>query len=244
MFKTITKYILQKALGFDNYLYVFAIFTYRRLRSNKDEKEFIYFLSTIPENATVLDIGANIGVMTTALAKRATKGNVISFEPMPENINVLKKIIRHFKLSNVTLLETALGDKPGILTMVMPVMNKLKMQGLSHVKEEGSTDEWNSGDEFTVPVQKLDDIDLLKQQSKIDAIKIDVENYEYFVLKGGEQLLRKHMPVIYCELWDNDKRGVCMNYLKGLGYKAKIYSDGKLIDFTDQHNELNFFFVG
>jgi len=243
MLKTVTKYILQKALGFDNYLYVFALFTYGRLRSNRDEKEFIYFLSTIPEDAVILDIGANIGVMTTALAKKAIKGKVISFEPMPENIRVVKKMINRFKLGNVTLLETALGDKPGNLTMVMPVMNKLKMQGLSHVKEEGATDEWNTGEEFTVPVQMLDDIDLLKQQPKVDAIKIDVENYEYFVLKGGEQLLRQHMPVIYCELWNNDKRILCMDYLKGLGYKAKIFADGKLVDFTNQHDELNFFFV-
>lgn len=243
MFKTITKYILQKTLGFDNYLYVFALFTYRRLRSNKDEKEFVFFLSMIPENAVILDIGANIGVMTTALAKKATRGKIISFEPMPENIRVVKKMINRFQLGNVTLLETALGDKPGSLTMVMPVMNKLKMQGLSHVKEEGATDEWNTGEEFTVPVQMLDDIDLLKQQSKIDAIKIDVENYEYFVLKGGEQLLRKHMPVVYCELWNNDKRKLCMDYLKGLGYKAKIFENGKLVDFTNQHDELNFFFT-
>jgi len=34
-----------------------------------------------------------------------------------------------------------------------------------------------------------------------------------------------------------------MDYLKGLGYKAKIFAGGKLVDFTNQHDELNFFFV-
>jgi FkbM family methyltransferase len=241
--KTIVKYLLQKLLGYDNYLFVFGIFTLRRLHNNHHEKEFLYFLNMIPAEGKVLDIGANIGVMTTAIAQKAQKGMVISFEPMPDNIRVLKKIVNHYKLKNVQVIETALGEQKGELTMVLPVMNKLKMQGLSHVKEEGNTDAWNKGVEFTVPVQKLDDIVTLTQLDRLDAIKIDVENYEYYVLKGGEQLLRRHMPFIYCELWKNEKRELCMNYLKGLGYEVKVMVNNQLTDFTTQEDETNFFFI-
>lgn len=241
--KTIVKYVLQKLLGFDNYLLLFAQFTLRRLYSNKHEEEFIYFLNMIPEDGTALDIGANIGVMTTAIARKVKHGKVISFEPMPDNIRVLKKMIQRYKLSNVSIQETALGDQPGSLTMVLPVMNNLKMQGLSHVKEEGNTDAWNQGREYTVPVQMLDNMQELTALNRLDAIKIDVENYEYYVLKGGEKLLSKHMPFIYCELWNNDKRRMVMDLLKGLGYEVKVYKDQQLIDFKDQVNETNFFFV-
>lgn len=241
--KNVIKYILQKLLGFDNYLFLFGIFTLRRLHNNHHEKEFLYFLDQIPVDGVALDIGANIGVMTTAIAQKASKGRVISFEPMPDNIKVLKKMVQYFKVKNVQLVETALGETPGKLTMVLPIMNKLKMQGLSHVKEEGNTDEWNTGQEFTVPVQKLDDIEVLQRLPKLDAIKIDVENYEYYVLKGGEQLLKRHMPIIYCELWKNEKRELCMNFLKGLGYSVRVMTDNGLVDFTTQVDETNFFFV-
>lgn len=241
--KNIIKYILQKVLGFHGYLFLFAKFTVKRLHNNKHEKEFIHFLDMVPANGTVLDIGANIGVMTTVIAQKAHAGKVISFEPMPDNIKILKKMVDHFKLKNVQVIETALGDTPGKLTMVLPVMNSLKMQGLSHVKEENNTDDWNKGVEFTVPVQRLDDIDVLNRLEKIDAIKIDVENYEYFVFKGGEQLLKRHMPFIYCELWANEKRDMCINFLKSIGYSVKVLIDKQLVDFTNQVDETNFYFI-
>lgn len=241
--KNLIKYLLQKVLGFENYLFIFARYTVRRLHNSQHEKEFLYFLNMVPENGCVLDIGANIGVMTTAIAQKASKGQVISFEPMPDNVKILRKMVGHYKLGNVRVVETALGDEPGQLTMVLPIMNNLKMQGLSHVKEEGNTDEWNTGKEFTVPVQKLDDLKVLNDLERLDAIKIDVENYEYYVLKGGQRLLTRHMPFIYCELWKNEKRELCMSYLKSLGYEVKVMEDGRLVDFTTQDDETNFFFM-
>ncbi|MBA3828339.1 MAG: FkbM family methyltransferase [Taibaiella sp.] len=242
MLKTVFKLLLQNVLGFSNYLFLFAIYTVRRLANNQHEKEFNYFLNNIPENGTVLDIGANIGIMTTALARKVKTGQVFSFEPMPDNIKALKRIVGYFKVKNVKLFTNALGDKMGELTMVLPIMNKMKMQGLSHVKEEGDTSEWNNGREVTVPVKTLDSIPELIALKKIDAIKIDVENYEYYVLKGGEQLLRKHMPIIYCELWKNEKRQMCFEYLESLGYTTNVLIDDKLVPYKDQEDETNFFF--
>jgi hypothetical protein len=61
-------------------------------------------------------------------------------------------------------------------------------------------------------------------------------------LKGGEALLRKHKPVIYCELWDNDRRRLCFEYLQGLGYQVKVYENNSLVDFKEQAS-INFFFM-
>jgi hypothetical protein len=123
--------------------------------------------------------------------------------------------------------------------MILPVVNNAKMQGLSHVVENGSTEK---GIQYTVPVLKLDNIPELQMADRINGIKIDVENFEYYVLKGGESLLRKHMPIIYCELWDNDRRKRCMDYLTGLGYLVHIFDGKTLIPFTGQP-VINFFFV-
>ena len=60
--------------------------------------------------------------------------------------------------------------------MVLPVNGQTVMQGLSHIKHETIT-EWNEGQEVDVKLDKLDNI--LNGQP-VQAIKIDIENFEYF----------------------------------------------------------------
>jgi FkbM family methyltransferase len=118
----------------------------------------------------------------------------------------------------VQLHETALGRETGRLKMVMPVVNNVRMQGLSHAYEEGNNDQWNNGDIYYMEMMKLDDATALKGEKKIVAIKIDVENFEYNVLKGSKELLKQHKPVIYCELWNNEMRQLAILFLKEIGY--------------------------
>jgi hypothetical protein len=74
-------------------------------------------------------------------------------------------------------------------------------------------------------------------------MKIDVENYEYYVLKGAEMLVEKNKPVIYCELWENENRKKCFSFLNNLGYSAFILHKKELVPFNDQkHHKHNFFF--
>ena len=237
--KSSVKLFLQKTLGFKTYLYMFSLITINRL---KYEDEFHFFKEMIEDGGIVLDIGANIGTMTTLMAKKLSNSKIYAFEPMPDNIKTLKRVISHYKLDNVIVYEAALGEQNGELKMVMPVIDNVKMQGLSHVLDDNSSEDINSGNVFSVPVYKLDDLEELKSDKKITAIKIDVENFEYEVLKGSEQVLRKHRPIIYCELWDNEKKYNTIRFLTDLGYKAKIYENKKLIDFKDQ-TAVNFFFV-
>src|SRR6476661_6930465 len=131
MIKNYIKLFLQKILGFNNYLFFFSILTIQRLK--KHEAEFLFFNRMIPDNGIVLDIGANIGIMTATIAKRKKNAKVYAFEPIPENIKALKRIVNYYKLNNVKIFEVALGEEPGELKMVMPVINNVKMQGLSHV---------------------------------------------------------------------------------------------------------------
>src|SRR4051812_11915046 len=108
--KSSVKYILHKLLGFKNYLFVFSLFKIYTLKRDKNEKDFFTFLSLVPPDTAVLDIGANIGIMTVHLARSIKNVTVYSFEPMPNNISAFKRVVRFFKLNNVTLFEIALGN--------------------------------------------------------------------------------------------------------------------------------------
>jgi FkbM family methyltransferase len=240
MLKNTLKRLFQKILGFDNFLFLFSIITIKRLYMNKHEKEFVYFLSLLPPDGLVLDIGANIGIMTVPLAKKADRGLVYAFEPMPGNLTALKRVIKHYHLTNVTLFEHALGNQTAELKMLMPVVGNVKMQGLCRIIDDDNTE---PGERFTVPVIRLDDIAQLQNAKNIAGIKIDVENFEFEALSGAKNLLLKHKPIIYCEIWDTEKRALTLNFLQNeIGYAVKVYDGEKLVPYMNQ-DVINFFMM-
>jgi FkbM family methyltransferase len=189
---------------------------------------------------SVLDVGANIGIMTAHLGQYLPNTTIHAFEPMPTNISVLRKIIAKFNLKLVKLHEIAVGDTSGSVKMILPQNGKTKMQGLSHVKHESIT-EWNEGEEFEV---ELDTLDNQLKTEKIQGIKIDVENFEYFALKGAKELLERDHPIIYAELWENQNRTNCFDLLTSLSYQAFIVKNNQLISFdSNQHISQNFIFI-
>jgi FkbM family methyltransferase len=240
--KNAAKYILHKLLGFKNYLFAFSLFKIYTLKRDRKEKDFFQFLGLIPEGTAILDIGANIGIMTVHLA--GIKGSTVyCFEPMPNNINAFKRIIRYFKLNNVQLFEIALGNSEGTAEMVMPVISSVRMQGLSHVVHE-SIPENNEGERFKVPLRMLDNMKELKAGKRISAIKIDVENFEFFVLDGAKRLIAENRPLVYAELWDNENRYNCFDLFGSLDYKTHVAIGGKLVLFDPSiHVKQNFIFI-
>ena len=242
--KNVIKYFLQRLLGFKRYLTVFSVFKVYTLKWDKNENAFLHFISMLPNQGVLLDIGANIGVMSVIAAKKLDKVKVFAFEPIPNNLVVLKSTLAYFNIPNVTVFDTALGNETGTIEMVMPVENNVKMQGVSHVVHS-SISEHNKGDKFTVSVKRLDDILEIKHTPlPIMAIKIDVENYEYFVLDGARQLLQTNKPIIYIELWENKNRQKCFELLQELGYSIKVLVGKSLLSYDKNvHTTQNFFFV-
>lgn len=239
--KNSVKYILQKLLGLQTYLYVFALYKIRTLRSDKNEKDFFTFLSLLRDGeGDVLDIGANLGIMTVHLAKKLPNSTIHAFEPMPENASILKRITAKFKLKRTKIHEIALGDHTGTARMVLPVNGATVMQGLSHIKHESIT-EWNEGTEVDV---KLDMLDNVINGQVVQGIKIDVENFEYFALKGGERILKTHHPIIYAELWDNDNRRQCFELLQKFNYSVYVAGRQGIEPYQPGvHQTQNFIFV-
>ncbi len=241
--KTIVKFVLQRVLGFKNYLFIFALYIAATLKHDRKEGDFLHFLSILPAHSTILDIGANIGVMTVHIARKLPDSNVFSFEPVPVNLLTLRKLLKFFKLKNVTVFETALGNYNGTADIILPERKKVKFHGLSHIEGvEGS--EGDTGIKYSVRMQRLDDLKELRNLSKpVSGIKIDVENYEYNVLEGAKELLMRNKPVIYAELWENKNRADCLNLLTDIGYTVFVLDEGVLVKFEpEKHHTQNFFF--
>lgn len=188
------------------------------------------FLDLIPNDSLILDIGANLGFVTYHLSKKQGC-SVIAFEPIPINYSVLTRMMASRNLTNTTALPYALGQESGVLTMVMPFHNGVPMQGLSHVTDDTSQE---AGYQFTVPVKRLDDLSEIHNNGKrVGGIKIDVENYEYYILQGGIELIRQHKPVICIELWEDQNRARSLALLTSLGYVVYILVNDQLTPLID-----------
>jgi FkbM family methyltransferase len=146
------------------------------------------------ESDLVLDIGGNIGYMSLLFANIVgKKGKVFCFEPNPELIPVLHENVLINDFKNIEVINAAVGNIEGEANFYCGFEHSLStMITGSEVLQIKKT--------FKVPVVTIDhylkknNIDL----SKVKFVKIDVEGFEYNVLKGMMELiqLRKSMFII------------------------------------------------
>lgn len=138
-------------------------------------------------NVTFVDIGAHIGWFSTVMAYAGY--NVISFEAMPQNELILRKNQCIFNLNaknnKWTIFNKALGEGKQLCRIVSHNVNV----GDGHtVCDENAALPPNYGVRACIQVERLDDI--VDPDSiallHIGVVKIDVENYEKFILLGGQ----------------------------------------------------------
>jgi len=237
--KNLIKFCLQRLLGYETYLYVFSLFMIRKLPVDKRERDFLHLLSFLKPDDLVLDIGANIGIMTTHLSWALPNGSVVAFEPVPSNVRVLRRIVKAKQLDNVQIMPVALAEKAGNMEMILPKKGGVKFHGLAHLAD---TEGEKTGVRVQVPVTTLDTVDFFADKN-VAAIKLDVEESEFRVLNGAEALLLRDKPVVYCELWHTKNRALTFRFMNSLGYEAWYLEEGKLSVARVDSAKQNFFFI-
>lgn len=154
-----------------------ALFDKRQKECSILEKMF----SFLDSGDVVFDIGANVGIHSIFLAKRiGSKGKLFAFEPEKEYYNKLITNIKLNDLSNVTVFPFALGEN----ISKMPLY--LKECETSLVAQENCSNEYAyfvdvyPGDylvsNFNIPIPKV--------------VKIDVEGFEFSVVKGIKKVIQ------------------------------------------------------
>jgi FkbM family methyltransferase len=128
---------------------------------------------------------------------------VVGFEPNPTHFALASE---NCKGLPIQLFNAALGSKVQSVNMTdIPSFNEIDNYGETKIDDDGTVE---------VKCITLDSLDL----PKISGLKIDVEGYEYKVLKGAEKTINKYRPVILYEAlqleWDK-----CFEFLDGKGYR-------------------------
>jgi FkbM family methyltransferase len=128
----------------------------------------------------VADVGANLGYYTLLFAHAVgPTGRIDGFEPEPDNLVTLQLNVRENRLDQVRVHPVAVGDVDGTVGL---------SPGLNGVVTKGGTIE--------VQVRRLDSV----IEPPLDLLKIDIEGYEGYALRGAEALLRAERPNLFVEL--------------------------------------------
>jgi FkbM family methyltransferase len=147
----------------------------------------------------VLDIGANLGIVTLRLAQLVGElGVVHAFEPNPGLSKLLRDSIEQNQLRNVHLHGIAIGSEEGTIDLVFPRENS----GKGTISSARSQAGWTS---IPVQVKLLSRIAEEFRFDRVRLVKIDVEGFEAEVLQGAESWLAKSPPDAFV-FETNDKR--------------------------------------
>ena len=164
-----------------------------------------------------LDVGANIGFFSLiASSLVGEQGLVIAFEP---SIRALQRLTLNLKLNpsaNIAVVSSALGSEAGVVSLYLT--NPQNTGGTTLLPRP-----W-ANREVAVSLRMDDILDEIGVVPTL--IKIDVEGYEYHVLKGAEKLLKQHKPFVICEvtgyfLRDSElKAADLLGFMTEIGYRA------------------------
>jgi FkbM family methyltransferase len=158
------------------------------LRLNRDQQLTDTLLDSMLKNeSNCLDIGANQGAFLSSFCKISPDGHHMAFEPLPD---FYRKLVENFPEAEVH--NCALSDFDGSSEF----HHVQEMPGMSGLRSQPYPDEVST-EMIQVKVQRLDDV--VKPDSKVDFIKIDVEGAEFGVIQGGKATISRCRPVIYFE---------------------------------------------
>jgi FkbM family methyltransferase len=152
-------------------------------------------LKYVRQRRLAIDAGAHIGQWSRNMA--ADFDVVHAFEPVPGYAACWEANIKD--APNAMLHQVALGENPGFVCL------KCGTPGSHGDTFVAPKDEANAA--IDVTMRTLDSFEL----ANVDFIKIDCEGYELFVIKGGEQTIRRARPCVIVE----QKPGKAQTY--GLG---------------------------
>ena len=154
-------------------------------------------VDTLPDQAVIIDGGANAGFFTVPVAHRTLNKQIkiIAFEPQRQLFQALAGSLVLNGYDHVYVHNCALGSEPGIAQLpsidysVPQDFGTVQLTDLATVEEHG----WMN--HRVVDVTSIDAMDL----PSLDFFKLDVEGYEIPALTGAINTIKKHRPWIWVE---------------------------------------------
>ena len=179
----------------------------------------------LKESNTIFDIGSNCGYLSKEILDSGYKGRIILFEPIPNLMSISVKLLSNF-VNQKTFVNSALGDKDEEIDLILPKDGNIGWITAVHEKADS---------EKIIKVRQENTLFYIKL-FRPEFCKIDVEGYEYFILKCflGE-ISKKYKPVFLIELgWGSSnphwhKLVNLISEFQNLGY-ALYFAETKFVE--------------
>lgn len=168
------------------------------------EQEVDIFRDILTQDDMVIEVGANMGAHTLALASLCKV--VVAFEPQRLMFQTLAGNLALNSVDNVLAIPHAVGDKDD--SILIPTLDPTQVNNFGGLSVKGL----DKGE----PVQQVT-IDGFGF-TRVDLIKLDCEGMEADVLQGARETIKCCQPWIYMEFETN--RQVLLNLLEEMGYRA------------------------
>jgi FkbM family methyltransferase len=201
----------------------------------------------LPIGGIFIDAGAGVGYFS-AIASNVVgiSGQVHCFEPQPLSASAIEKMIKNNPQSNITLNSYALGaDECDHKYYIQRLERYTATSMVSGVVDR--VDEV-----LNVRMRRLDTYLLEKEISTVSLIKIDVEGYEYYLLKGLSRFFERTAckPPIICEIlvsvYKNNDFSIedLFSYMASYGYHPyNIFNPRKRVDIRKLYEDADVIFI-
>lgn len=190
------------------------------LQKPKQKKLYSQF---VKPGSLCFDVGANVGNRTALFLELGA--NVVMVEPQKECYQALEK-----RFPNLPLVKKGLGENESTEKLYVSDVSLISSFSKSHVDMMQEDRFKGANWDKTIDIEMTTLDNLIKQYGVPDFCKIDVEGYEYDVLKGLSQPV-KAMSLEYIVPENKEVVLNCIKHLNKLGKIECNLSHGETMEF-------------
>lgn len=154
----------------------------------------------LTRGGTLLDVGANIGMICIALLRHGWFDRAIAFEPAPANLRLLEHNVSGNGLTGrIARIPVALSSSAGEMELELSEYNS----GDNRLRVNAAAGAWHEDRRGTVrvPVRRLDDVLAERPDaSDVRLIWLDIQGHEGRFFEGAQNTLARGVPVV-SEFW-------------------------------------------
>jgi FkbM family methyltransferase len=180
----------------------------------------------LPRDRDAVDVGANVGLYSVLIAKLIS-GRVLAIEPTRQAFELLTRNLERNDVGTKVICDQAVASDSRGETFITVCIGREEYStvGSPHEAADGVETEQQRVRAVTID-DECERLGLIP-----GFIKIDVEGFEYQVLKGALNTLRKHRPVLLIEVNHallsacGTKPADVFQLLRGSGYKLSHAMD-------------------
>jgi FkbM family methyltransferase len=172
--------------------------------------EWELFAQMVKPGMTVVEVGANIGSHSVALAQACFPGPLYLFEPQQRVFQILCANLALNGIANAIAYPEACSDEAGVV--LVPPLNYGAANNFGGVSVRPDAEGVPGTRVRATPLDSL-------RLAACNVIKIDVEGFEAQVVRGAAETIRKFRPLLYVE---NDRVALqqeLISLIAGMGYR-------------------------